>query len=126
MTTLNQDLKKLRKLKLVKERTTESDKQAKKEFDQFQLQVYQRMEQEDVQGHRTGDVLFTPTETPYAQVQDRAAFLAWAQDNDEQLFEPKERKELINQLVREKLDNSEPLPPGLGFYIKQYISQRAA
>jgi hypothetical protein len=32
---------------------------------------------------------------------------------------------LLNEVVREKLDNGEQLPDGLGFYVKQYVSQRA-
>ena len=31
---------------------------------------------------------------------------------------------LLNQLVRERLDNGEPLPPGIGYYTKEFISVR--
>jgi hypothetical protein len=37
-----------------------------------------------------------------------------------------ERKRVLNELVRERLDNGEPLPPGIGLDVKEKISMRAA
>jgi hypothetical protein len=62
--------------------------------------------------------------TVYAQVQDKQALIEWAQENDDELVSLAPRKALLNQKVRECLDNGEPLPPGLGAYEKEYISQR--
>jgi hypothetical protein len=71
-------------------------------------------------------VSYVPVRTTYGHVQDRTAFLEWAKDNDAGLFHTVERDGLINQLVRERLDNGEPLPPGLGYYDKTYISVRGS
>lgn len=66
---------------------------------------------------------FSRKATIYAQITDKAAFLAWAEDNlpDEltRLDVPSSR---LNELVRSRLDTEEDLPPGLSFYTKRYIS----
>lgn len=85
-----------------------------------------RMEAEGCEGHKAGGTNFVPAETLYSSVTDRAEFVAWAEIHAPELIEFKERKELLNTKVREALDNGEPPPPGTSFYVKQYISKRAA
>ena len=86
----------------------------------------QRLEQDGVDSIRVDGVLFVPAETTYGTIQDRSAFIEWAKENAPEMFEEKERSGLVNELVRERLDNGEPLPPGVGFYVREYVSQRAA
>jgi murein L,D-transpeptidase YafK len=123
--TLANDLIDLRGLKAARDALKEEYDEADKRFRKKQEQVLNRMELEETESQKVDGTLFVPTETVYGQVQDRAAFLEWAQDNDEELFERKERAQLVNQLVREKLDNGEALPPGITFYVRKYIGQRA-
>lgn len=87
---------------------------------------FERLEEEGVDSIKVGGTNFVKAETSYGQVQDRAAFIAWCEENKPELVELKERKALVNELVREHLDDGSELPPGLGFYVKQYVSQRAA
>lgn len=108
-------------------------KQAKAEYEDLEKQrkraefdLLERMEQEECDGHKTGAFNYVPQETPFAVVQDRAEFIKWAEANDPELIEPHERKKLLNQEVRKHLDDGKPLPPGLGFYVKRVVSQRAA
>lgn len=125
MSTLADDLIDLRGLKAARDALKAEYTEADKAFRLKQDKVLNRMEVEQTESQRVDGTLFVPTETVYGQVQDREAFIKWAEENDEQLFEPKERAQLLNQLVREKLDNGEELPPGVGFYVKKYIGQRA-
>lgn len=88
-----------------------------------------RMDREQVESIKSGGKLVTRNEpTPYAQVNDRAAFIEWARENDEGLLEIKERTTdgILNQLVRQRLEDKQELPPGLTFYTKGEISLRAA
>ena len=98
----------------------------KDEREKLDAQVFEHMEYNRIEGMKVDGTNFVPTTTIYAQVQDSDSFVAWAEEHDPTLLEPKPRKDPLNELVREKLDNGESLPPGLGFNPKQVISQRAA
>lgn len=127
--TLTQELKRLHKLK---QEYSEADKEAKRlkaEFEAAQSDLFARMEAEEVSSQKVDGVAnFVRAETIYAKVQDRSEFVKWATENDDSLLEIRERKEdgILNDLVRRKIEDNEPLPPGLGFTTKQYIGMRAA
>lgn len=126
MTTLTADALALRDLKERRDTAKAEYESLNEEYKLAEADLLERMDEEGSEGTKAGGVNFVPAETPYAQVQDRAEFVKWAQENDDELIEPRERKELINALVRRHLDDGEPLPPGLGFYVRRYVSQRAA
>lgn len=126
MSSLGEDLRKLRELKLEEGDRKAAYEDIKKQRKEFEFRCMERMEQEHCDSHKTDGTLFVPVETVYHSIQDRSAFVEWAKENDEELVEDRERKELLNQLVRQRLDDGEELPPGVGFYTRPYISQRAA
>lgn len=126
MTTLTDDAKGLAALKRKRDDAKAEYEACKQEHAQAEIEFLERMAHEGSEGIKAEGINFVPAKTPYAQVQDRTEFVRWAQDNDPELIEPRERKELINALVRRHIDDGEPLPPGIGFYIKEYVSQRAA
>lgn len=126
MSTLTDDAKALAALKEKRDAAKAEYEALKEEHKQAEVEFLERMAHEGSEGMKTDGINFVPAKTPYAQMQDRASFVAWAQDNDPELIEPRERKELINALVRRHIDDGEPLPPGLGFYVKEYVSMRAA
>lgn len=97
----------------------------KDEREALDRQLYEHMEHRSIQGYKADGTNFVPTETTYANVQDHKKLLAWAEENDESLIEQKFRKGVLDEMVREKLENGEALPPGLGIHLKQTISQRA-
>lgn len=124
--SLDRDLRALRKAKQDRDTAKQKFEDADSAFRQLQFKVMERMKQKGVESMKLDGTLFVPTETVYAQIQDRAEFVAWAEEHDDELVEPKERKEILNSLVRQRLDDGEPLPPGVTFYVREYISQRAA
>lgn len=128
MSTLNADLKRLNELKQKERKLKAQVSEATQARAEWERHCFDRMVREDQQpgesSTKIAGVSYIPTRTTYGIVQDRAAFLDWARENDEGLYQLTEREGLINQLVREKLDNGEPLPPGLGYYDKTYISVR--
>lgn len=126
MASLTQELRGLRKLRLDRDRKKDTYEAAEAKYKAKEREVYERMEQEEVGSTSVAGVNFVPASTTYAHIQDRSEFIAWAKENDESLLQEKERADLLNQLVRERLDNGEPLPPGLGLRVREYISQRAA
>jgi hypothetical protein len=133
MSTLTQDCRELERLRQAKKDANEAKKAADAAFEEAERRLIIRMESEEAESHRADGRNFTPTRTTYGQIQDRAAFIAWAMaqegdevGEDETLYEIKERKGLVSELVRERLDNGEPLPPGVTFYVKEYVSTTAA
>lgn len=124
--SLQQEATQVRKLKKAyessKKKTTELDLQ----FKRAQQGLYDRMRAEEVDGLKYRGTNFVPASTEYAQVQDAPAFMVWARENQPELLEEKPRKQLLNELIREHLDNGTPLPPGLTFYVREYVSQRNA
>lgn len=126
MTTLAEDSRHLASLRKRYERAAADAKVYKEEMDKAEAALFERMEHEDVGSIKVGSSNFVRAATTYGQVQDRSAFVAWAEEERPELVELKERKALLNEIVRECLEDGVPLPPGLGFYVKQYVSQRAA
>lgn len=126
--TLGEELAELRDEKIAYREADKEAKRLKKIHDTHQYRIIERMERERCKSYSDGDTLFVSASTTMANVQDREAFVAWAKEHDEALLDPlpKERGELLNQLVRERLDNGEPLPPGIGFYVREYISHNKA
>lgn len=126
MTTIIEDARDLRQLRNELEDADMVAKNAKICYELAQRKFFERLEAEGCGSVKVDGVNFVPQTTVYGQVQDREAFIEWAESTDESLLEPRERKALVNELVREAVEQGEPLPPGLGFYTKEYVSQRVA
>ncbi len=129
MPTFQDDLVELDRLKAKATKLNSEAKQAARDRDQWQTHCIQRMEDPadgNTQSWRAGDgTLFSLNPVQhYATVQDRQAFVEWAQDNAPELVEYKERGTELTSLIRAALDDGEELPPGVGFYDKQSISVR--
>lgn len=116
-------------VRLLKLRATELKRDAEEATREFKLaerELLDRFEAEGASGHRSEDgVLYTRVKTIYSQITDRDAFVSWAEEHEPELLKTDERKGLVHELVRERLDNGEPLPPGVDFRVDEYISQRA-
>ncbi len=123
---IEQEAAELRDLKVRRDEAKAEYSSIDKAFKAAQFKLIERMKETGCEGIKQGGTNFVPAETIYGQVQDRTEFVAWAEENEPELLEPKERKELINELVRQKLDDGQPLPPGLTFRVQSYVSQRAA
>lgn len=76
-------------------------------------------------GEGYGVVRFTPNSTHYGQVLDRKmaeeALRQQGRDREE-IITTKLREKQLNELVREKLENNEDLPEGIGFYTRDYVT----
>lgn len=124
MTTLREDLATLRQFKLEATRLNKEAKAAAAERDAWQKHCLDRMEAEGLTGKVEFDgVPYTPNRGKYyASVQDKGAFLAWAEENAPHLVKSEPSKADLNTLVRNALDDGEELPPGIGWYDKDYIA----
>jgi len=126
-TTLAEDLQALAKISEMYEDAQRERDELKASKDNLEADVIARMQEEGVDSLKSQGTNFVVSQTPYGSVNDRAAFIQWAEDTgNTELLEVKERKKLINQIAREHLDDGRPLPDGMSFYVKEYISKRAA
>lgn len=125
-TSLTNDLKRFRALSLEAKRLDDQAKKAKARRDELQAKIWERMDAAGVDSVKVTGTNFVRSATTYASIQDRDQFIEWATKNDKSLLKTREESALLNQLVRERQDNGEPLPPGLGFYVRETIAQRAA
>lgn len=96
----------------------------KAEHDLQQAEVFSVMRDRKLLTHKGEDASFSRKSTIYGHVQDRDAFIQWCKDNelDADILVLKEKGQPLNELVRSKIDNGEELPPGVGFYAREYIS----
>ena len=115
----------MRKFKRERERLKNSYDTSDKTFRAWERHCLERMRDSDTESHKTRGTLFSPVTKQYASVQDRGEFVEWALSNEPELVAYKERAAELNALVRQLLDDGEVLPPGIGFYDREYISQRS-
>jgi hypothetical protein len=123
---LHEQAANLRELKLARDEAKAQAKSLDEQFKAEQTKLMDRMEDAGVDGIKKDGINFVPVTTIYGQVQDRSEFIKWAEEENPELLERKERSELINELARQCLDDGEEFPPGLGFRTRPYISQRSA
>ena len=128
MGTLTDDLIKLSNLKAARTQMKAHYDEVDRAFRKHEAHCIDRMENDEekpISSHVAGDVGYSKAETIYASMQDREQFRNWAELNAPDLLELKERSGDLSGYVRAALDDGRPPPPGVGFYVKKYISQRA-
>lgn len=122
--TREEKLDLLRKKKAHYRELDRQAKAAKQDHDIFEAELFQELTETNTYGIKQADARYDLKSTIYANVQDREEFVAWCQDNgmDDVLLGLKEEKARLNEIVRAAIDNNEELPPGVGWYSKNYIS----
>lgn len=117
----------LRHLKGLKETYRDLDKQAKEAkrlHDEEQAAIFEDMREEGTFTVKNEAGTFARKSTIFAHVQDREAFHEWVREHQlaAEFLRETEESARLNELVRGLVDNSEELPPGVGFYSRDYIS----
>lgn len=115
----------LARLRALKKDTEDAAKAAKEAHDRFQAELFADMQSTGHDSSKVDGVRFDRKSTIYGHVQDMAAFEAWCAEFPERaetFLKTSPEKARINERVREAIDNGEELPPGVGFYARDYIS----
>ena len=86
--------------------------------------LYHFMVRNDVETVRSRGRTFSTRRTVLSTITDIHAFEAWVRENglEAEYLRPEVRKQQLNELVRERLDNRQELPPGTNSYANEYIS----
>lgn len=123
---LTNKLRELRAKRVERDEANDTYEKLKAECARLESELFATMRDQGMTSAKVDGVQHVTASTIYHQIQDKQVFLDWAAKNDPELIAPAPRKALLNQKVRECLDNGEPFPPGLGAYEKEYISQRTS
>lgn len=124
--TIEERAKDLREKKLAYEELKEAADIAKMEFKMAQAELLEYMDANEIEGIKADGINFVPTKTIYGKITDKKAFVAWAEENDDELITAEPRKSVLNERARQIIDDKEEFPPGMNFRVEEYISQRSA
>lgn len=118
------------RLRIAKDTAKAAADRAKDEYDEYESDLWEEINESplkgaiplEIPGH--GKVVFQKRETYRGRVLNEADLVEWARENDmlAEFTEPKISKARLNELVRERIEAREPLPPGADFYPTRYIS----
>jgi hypothetical protein len=75
-------------------------------------------------GEPYGVVSFQQRETHYGRIYDEEAAIEYYENRAmlEEVSKPKFVKQRISEEVRERLDDGQPMPPGVDYYTRRYVS----
>lgn len=84
----------------------------------------EKMENEGVDSMRAVGYTWTPSVEPYPNIEDKAAYQAWARKHmPDTMTVP---HQTTKATVKQCLENDEPLPDGVGLYLEATFSRRKA
>lgn len=101
-----------------------------KEYRSYEADLWDELEASPLQGTikidlgDEGVVTFQRRETIYGRVLDADKALEYFERRalTDEFTQPKLVSRRVNELVREKVESGEPVPPGLDFYAQRFIS----
>lgn len=124
MSTLQEDIRHVRGLRAsYDEKRVEADA-AELEYKRAQDALWERMDAEGVTSMRIDGRLTEHHGTIYGSISDKSKFIEWAEENEPELVAPAPRAALVNEMVRQRIDNGEELPPGVNWYVRKVISDK--
>lgn len=117
-------LERLAELKKAYQTLDEQTKKARRAHDQYQAEVFEFMRENGLLTVKTDNGTFSCKSTIYSKVQDMDQFIEWAKLNGltDEFLREKEVGARLNEYVRDAVANGAPLPDGVTWYPREYIS----
>lgn len=121
---LNAELTELAWLKERAKRSEDIADERKRIFKAREAELFTTMDRLGLRSVSTDDHTFTPRTTVLSTITDMDAFVAWCEETGQMddYVKNVQQKARLNELVRERYDNMEELPPGVNSVIREYIS----
>lgn len=129
MKPIEEEIRELAYLKAEMRATAAAAAKAKLAYDKAHRALWDRMDATGVTRADVDGYAYSYNKAKvYGTVADKRAFYEWAvtEGNAPELFDDEPREKLVNELVRQRIDNGEALPPGVNFYTRETVSQRKA
>lgn len=129
-----ENLRKLRRLMELRQRRDEDKKQAEiseKDYREAEADVYEALSDGPVDrlnnidlGEPWGKVSFQARETIYGRIIDSEEAQEYFESRAmiEEVSEPKFVMARVNEIVRDKVEQGEKMPPGLDFYPRRFVA----
>lgn len=128
---LASQLRRLVELREKRDETKAAAESANAEYREYEAEVYEQMEHGPFKGSRKvdlgapfGTVTFTPRATPYGRVINREEALAYFESRGEKdtMVQEDVLARRLNEIVKDRLEAGEPLPPGTDFYYRRGVT----
>lgn len=121
--TLEERIKHVAELKERAAFLKEHAEQAAEAFAKAQDELWDYMDAQNITSIKIDGRNHVRRGTIYGSINDKQRFVAWAQEHAPELLAPEPRKKLINELVRQRIDNNEPLPDGVTWHVRKYVGR---
>lgn len=104
---------------------------SEKEYRSYEAELWEELADSPIQGTikldiggEFGVVTFQPKETYYGRIIDKDAALEYFENRAmvDEFTKPKIEAARVNELVKHHLEDHKPMPPGIDFYAKRFIS----
>lgn len=102
---------------------------AKEREHETEMKLYNSLLEADEKSFKRSDgVTFTRVSTAYPKYEDAEALLKWIDETgqEEQLTKREFYKSRLREILLKCLEEQKPLPPGMDFYVKEYVSRKAS
>jgi hypothetical protein len=118
-------------LRTAKDETKIAADNAKAEFEDFQRELFDRIDKSPVKGSRKvflgddlGTVKIVPRSTKYARILNRDDAEKYLRERklDKEFLKDDFRMGRLHELIRECIEQKKPIPPGLDYYTKEYFT----
>jgi FtsZ-binding cell division protein ZapB len=122
--TLPERLARLAELKEAYQSLDQKQKEARRIHDAYQAETFEFMRENGLLTVKTDNGTFSCKSTIYSKVQDMDQFIEWVklQELEEEFLREKEVAARLNEYVRDAVANGSPLPDGVTWYPREYIS----
>jgi hypothetical protein len=128
---LASQFRRLIELRVAYDETKVAHDTAKAEYREYEKELYEQMEHGPLKGSRKidlggefGTVTFTPRATPYGRIINRDEAVAYFEERGEldTMIQDEVIARRLNELVKERLETGETLPPGVDFYYRRGVT----
>lgn len=128
---LTSRFRRLVELREERDRDKKAAERSEKEYREYEADLFEELEDSPIKGTMKidlgddmGVISFQPKETYYGRVIDQNAALDYFEQRalTDEFTSPKIVMARINELVRGCIENGDPIPEGIDYYPKRYIS----
>lgn len=124
-------LRRLMELREARDTSKVAAETAETEYREAESELWDELEESPITGaikidlgSPYGKVTFSPRETFYGRVLDTEAALDYFEQSAQidEFTAPKIVPSRVNELVRQRIENGEPMPEGIDWYPRRYIA----
>lgn len=123
--------RRLAELRETRDETKTAAETAEKKYRTYETELFDEILESPIKGTRRidlgpphGTIAFTPKETSFGRIIDADAALEYFENRGmvDEMTKPSFQKRKLNEMVRELLEQQQPMPDGIDFYTNRGIT----